>query len=92
MAAVVASTLLFVLAVESVGCRVVVLLLTCSRSSNGCHNNPSVDTPSLLSNDKVVCVSKFSAGMVSKNAELLEAHFLRVNPAVLRSDDNCSWI
>ena len=93
MDAVVASTLRFVLTVESVCCSWVKLLLTCSWSFCGFHNNPSVVTPS-FSRENVCCVSCSSLGMVPMNVEWLDAHFLNVSPAVCSSDVNscCNFI
>ena len=84
---VIASTLRFVPAVESDACIWVKLLLTCSWSFLGFHSNPSVVTPSSLSRDNVDCVSCSSFGMVSKNVEWLDVHFLNVSPAVWSRDD-----
>ena len=83
MYAVVASTLQFVLAVKSV-ISTWAVSLTCSRSVFVFHNNPSVVTQSLLSRDNICCISCSSLGMLSKNVEYLEAHFLKINPAVLK--------
>ena len=88
--AVVASTFRFVLAVKSVGCTCVVLLLTWNWSFVGFHSNPSVVSPSSLSRDNVCCVSCSSLGLLSKNVDWFEAHFLSVIPAVWsRGDISC---
>jgi hypothetical protein len=80
--AVMASTLRFIPSVKSVGCAWVRLLLTCSLLLVGFLSNPRVVNPSSLSSDNVDCVSYRSVGMVFRNAEWFDAHFLNVNPAV----------
>ena len=68
--AVVASTLRFVLAVESVVCKWVMLFLSWIWSSFGFHNNPSVVIPSSLSSDNVCCVSCSSFGIIQGGSNM----------------------